>query len=53
MCARCDEGYCPRHMWSAMHWLDIAPFWTDWREDEQEQRERDLSRVDFEEPFAA
>jgi hypothetical protein len=51
MCALCDEGYCPRHNNSARGWLEFIPYWTDWREQELEQRETDLGRRDFEQPL--
>ena len=51
MCQRCDDGYCPLHMGSTRFWLDFNPQWTDWREDELEAREADLSRIDFESPY--
>ena len=47
MCQLCDEGYCARHMGSTRFWLDFFPQWTDWREEEQEAHERDISNPDF------
>jgi hypothetical protein len=48
MCALCDEGFCPRHTGSRYQ-LDLDPYHTDWRENEQEAYEKALSTVDFKE----
>ena len=51
MCQKCDDGFCSRHMTSMRFWVDFVPQLTDWREDEQETREAELSRVDFDSPY--
>lgn len=47
MCARCDEGFCRRHMTSTMFWLDFNPYYETPREEERERENTDLSRVEF------